>query len=225
MNEFLYGNNPFECNPTACLEMSRRAVFFMSLANRGGHLIRTRGLGFDMKRFEDGDFYKIEDDTISFKLDDDEIEFLLELHEAGLVRPRHRAYFQQALNLMMGRDEDAINDRLRVLVNQLEGVESEEHPDVPNPTKLTERSRQIYEVIWAYPDGLTDDETQRRLEVKLNLPEETLKNSIRYPRGLLEKAGVIERSGERRPTKRGSTAGVWIVTDRTITVDDLPGEV
>lgn len=178
-----------------------------------------------MKRFEDGSFFIVENDKISFKLEDDEIQFLKNLHDTGGIRARHRAYFQQAIDLIMERDELAINDRLRVLVNQLEGTESEDRPDMPNPTKIGERSHQIYRLLWEHPDGLTDDETQRKLEVRLGLDPETLKNSIRFPRGLLHKAGVVEKSGERRPTSRGSTAGVWIVTDRTILVDDLPGEV
>lgn len=178
-----------------------------------------------MKRFEDGSFFIVENDKISFKLEDDEIQFLKNLHDTGGIRARHRAFFQQAINLIMNRDADAINDRLRVLVNQLDGVESEDRPDMPNPTKIGERSHQIYQVLWDYPDGLTDDETQRKLEVRLQMEPETLKNSIRYPRGLLARAGVIEKSGERRPTSRGSTANVWVVTDRTILVDDLPGEV
>tara|TARA_B100001057_G_C22615003_1_gene858075 strand:- start:312 stop:848 length:537 start_codon:yes stop_codon:yes gene_type:complete len=178
-----------------------------------------------MKRFDDGSFFRIDEDKISFKLGDDEIQFLTRLHEAGEIRARHRAYFQQAVNLIMGRDTDAISDRLRVLVHQLDDVESDDHPDIPNPTKIGQRSHEIYEVLWATADGLTDDEIQKRLEMKQGLEPETLKNSIRYPRGLLNKAGVIHKSGERRPTSRGSTAQVWIVTDKTIRVEDLPGEV
>ena len=179
---------------------------------------------FNMKRYENGSYFIIENDQISFKLTDDESKLLRVKHENGL-RIRDRLIFQQALNLVLGKDENIINERLKILVAELEEVVSEEHTDIPTKEKVNDRCREMYSVLLEAPDGLTDDEIQIRLERHLQLEPESLKNSIRYPRGILVKAGVIRSSGERRKTTRGGTAGAWIVVDRTLRVEHLPEEV
>lgn len=177
-----------------------------------------------MERFDDGSFFKFDEKnrTISFRLSEDELDAVLDLQT---VRPMQRAALQQALNVLLGNDLQIISARYEVLINQLRGVETEMHDNIPTVYKIDDRCKNIYKAIFDSEDGLTDDETQVVLERTMELKPETLKNSIRYPRGILAKAGLVRKSGERRPTSRGSTANVWIVTDPTINLEKLPEEV
>ena len=148
-----------------------------------------------------------------------------QLFPDGKIGIRNRSMMQTMLDVLLGaEDNEIISKRLKVLFTGLDKYRDGEK-ELPSTAAIGQMSRDIYQALLDHEDGLTDDEIQSVIERRLNLGKEAKKNSIRYPRGLLHKAGVIDKSGERRPTSRGGTANVWIVVDSSIKVADLPDTV
>ena len=86
--------------------------------------------------------------------------------------------------------------------------------DAPETSKWTAKAispsiesqaGRILAAIGAAPDGLTDDEGEDLLGIG--------PSSYTPRRGELYRAGYIERNGERRLTRGGRLADVWVLTD------------
>jgi len=171
------------------------------------------------------DGHIVNENQLILNLSKEEFNQMKQLFPDGKIGIRNRSMMQTMLDILLGAEGDEIiNKRLKVLFSGLEKYEDGEK-ELPSTATIGQMSRDIYQALLDYEDGLTDDEMQSVIERRLKLDDESKKNSIRYPRGLLYKAGVIVKSGERRPTSRGGTANVWIVVDTSIKVADLPNTV
>ena len=167
----------------------------------------------------------VNENQLILNLSEEEFKKMKELFPNGKLGIRNRSMMQTMLDILLGADsEEIISKRLRVLFSGLEKFRDGEK-ELPSTAAIGQMSKDIYQALLDHEDGLTDDEIQSVIEKRLKLGKEAKKNSIRYPRGLLHKAGVIDKSGGRRPTSRGGTANVWVVVDSSIKVADLPKTV
>ena len=158
----------------------------------------------------------VNENQLILNLSEDEFKKMKELFPNGKLGIRNRSMMQTMLDLLLGAEsEKIIGERLKVLFSGLDKYGHGEK-ELPSTAAIGQMSRDIYQALLDHEEGLTDDEIQSVIEKRLRLGKEAKKNSIRYPRGLLNKAGVIDKSGERRPTSRGGTANVWVVVDRTL---------
>jgi len=171
------------------------------------------------------DGHIVNEHQLILNLSKEEFNQMKQLFPDGKIGIRNRSMMQTMLDVLLGaEDNEIISKRLKVLFTGLDKYRDGEK-ELPSTAAIGQMSRDIYQALLDHEDGLTDDEIQSVIERRLNLGKEAKKNSIRYPRGLLHKAGVIDKSGERRPTSRGGTANVWIVVDSSIKVADLPDTV
>ena len=171
------------------------------------------------------DGHIVNEHQLILNLSKEEFNQMKQLFPDGKIGIRNRSMMQTMLDVLLGaEDNEIISKRLKVLFTGLDKYRDGEK-ELPSTAAIGQMSRDIYQALLDHEDGLTDDEIQSVIERRLNLGKEAKKNSIRYPRGLLHKAGVIDKSGERRPTSRGGTANVWIVVDSSIKVVDLPDTV
>jgi|GEM_PF-5650041 len=171
------------------------------------------------------DGHIVNEHHLILNLSKQEFDLMRQLFPDGKIGIGNRSMMQTMLDILLGaEDDEIINNRLKVLFNRLE-LYGDGEKELPSTAAIGQMSRDIYQALLDHEDGLTDDEIQSVIEKRLNLGKEAKKNSIRYPRGLLDKAGVVGKSGERRPTSRGGTANVWVVVDSSITVADLPDTV
>lgn len=171
------------------------------------------------------DGHIVNEHQLILNLSKEEFNQMKQLFPDGKIGIRNRSMMQTMLDVLLGaEDDEIISKRLKVLFTGLDKYRDGEK-ELPSTAAIGQMSRDIYQALLDHEDGLTDDEIQSVIERRLNLGKEAKKNSIRYPRGLLHKAGVIDKSGERRPTSRGGTANVWIVVDSSIKVADLPDTV
>jgi hypothetical protein len=72
------------------------------------------------------------------------------------------------------------------------------HKDLGNLQQL------IYDLLWFYDEGLTDDE----IEQKTSLRHQTA-SARRRELVLME---LVKHSGQSRPTRSGRNAKIWVVT-------------
>lgn len=71
--------------------------------------------------------------------------------------------------------------------------------------RVAEDRRAILRALYAvYPEGMTDQQIQDATLIQ--------DNSERPRRGSLEEDGLVERLGERRPTRSGTRAWVWHIS-------------
>ena len=85
-------------------------------------------------------------------------------------------------------------------------VTSAQAADALTPATLNAMQRKVLAVLQATPDGLTDEQMQRRLEMN---------PSTQRPRRIeLVKARMIEKAGVRK-TASGRNADVWRVANQT----------
>lgn len=101
------------------------------------------------------------------------------------------------------------------------GGDDDEQPELPfqrhsetskdaayskEPSAATERARVLEALRRRWPDGLTDDEQQQLLDMN---------PSTQRPRRIeLCRGGLVEDSGEKRPTRTGRMAVMWRVTEK-----------